>query len=242
MRSSWKWQILTGYWTIWHSHSQGLFPTPALSSLGLRGREKALGMRMTEWKSAPWPKCSCVSTKTELWIFCCGQPFVCHVWLPRNRSLSTQPISIRKTQSRKKSPQTFAHIVHFSRNVLKKCSKNRLCIWKNFAHTWTFQYRPWKGDQFLFGVENKRRKNYGCCLYSKFSGVLIGIRQGRGGEHLLETGRSLKKARATRGAYWTQGACWNFYTPNVPANLHPPSPAHSDTAPLFARVSSISIY
>ena len=32
-------------------------------------------------------------------------------------SLSAQPISIRKAQSRKKSPQTFAHLVNFSRNV-----------------------------------------------------------------------------------------------------------------------------
>ena len=28
-----------------------------------------------------WPRCSCVNTKTKLWQFCCGQPFVCQVWL-----------------------------------------------------------------------------------------------------------------------------------------------------------------
>ena len=42
-----------------------------------------------------------------------------------------------------------------------------------------------------------------CCFYNKFSGLLIGIRRRRG--------RLLKKARATRGAYWRRGAISNFY-------------------------------
>ena len=33
--------------------------------------------------------------------------------LPRDQSVTAQPISIRKAQSRKKSPQTFAHLVNF---------------------------------------------------------------------------------------------------------------------------------
>ena len=36
---------------------------------------------------------------------------------PRDRGLPAEPISIRKAQSRKKSPQTFAHLVNFSKYV-----------------------------------------------------------------------------------------------------------------------------
>ena len=35
----------------------------------------------TKWRLRHWPKCSYVSTKTKLWSFCCGRPFVCQVWL-----------------------------------------------------------------------------------------------------------------------------------------------------------------
>ena len=66
--------------------------------------------------------------------------------------------------------------------------------------------QAWKGDQFLFGVGNKRRKNYRSCLYNKFSGALIGMRRGRGA--LIGDGALIEKARATRGAYWRRGAYW----------------------------------
>ena len=41
----------------------------------------------------------------------CSENILCH------RSLSAQPISTRKAQLRKQIPQTFAHLVNFSKNV-----------------------------------------------------------------------------------------------------------------------------
>ena len=75
--------------------------------------------------------------------------------LPRDRSLPPQPISARKVQPRKKSPQTFAHLMNFPNkpcfiiieccffdygiNRLFTCSRCIICV-SRFVHVISTYY------------------------------------------------------------------------------------------------------
>ena len=49
--------------------------------------------------------------------------------LPRDQSVTAQPISIRKAQSRKKSPQTFAHLMNFSNSCVGHLNVSIILFW-----------------------------------------------------------------------------------------------------------------
>ena len=51
---------------------------------------------------------------------------------PCDRALPSQPISIRNAQLRKKSPDSFAHFVNFSKNVSAMFDNQRICRMSNF--------------------------------------------------------------------------------------------------------------